>query len=282
MAIANFIPSLWSANILRAFEKAVVYAGRVNRRWEGELTGPGDRVRIPSANNVAVRDYVAGSTTLTYDAPDGTYQDLVIDHAKYWGLSIDDVHRHQAKPELLEESVRLAGVALAEAADTYVRDLMVAGPGVTANLGTSTTPLEIDSKAVSGLFALIAEGLDKENVPRAGRWAIIPPWLAKKVTLSQIALDTSNSGVLSNGYVGRLLGFNLFMSPNVKNTTGAKWAILAGTDDAVTFADQIVKTEALRPATSFADAVRGLHVYGAKVVAPKALALAYCNEKAEA
>lgn len=281
MAISNFVASLWTGVILKAFEKAFVYGGLVNRNYEGEVKGPGDRVRIPTLNNVSVRDYTKGSD-ISFDSLDGTYQDFIIDQAKYFALKLEDIDALQAKPAMMEESVRLAGVAIADTVDQYVRDIMAAGAGVTTNLGTSTTPLEIDAAAVPGLLALVGESLDKNNVPRAGRWLVAPPWLVKKIALSKIAQDTANSEALASGFVGRFMGFDIHMSPNVANTTGAKWKILAGTNEGTTYADQIAKTEALRLEKSFSDAMRGLYVYAAKVVRPTALALAYLNEKAEA
>lgn len=280
MAISNFVPALWSGVILKAFEKAFVYAGLVNRDYEGEIRGPGDRVRVATMNNVAVRAYTKGED-ITFDGIDGTYQDLVIDQANYWALKLEDIDALQAKPALMAESVRLAGVAIADTVDQYVAGLMVAGAGLKTNLGDDTTPLEIDSVAVTDLLALIGEKLDTANVPREGRWIVLPPWGVKKLTLAKLARDTANSEALASGFVGRYLGFDVHMSPNVPNTAGAKWKVLAGTNAGLTFADQIAKTEALRLEKSFSDGMRGLYVYAGKVVRPTALALATCNEAAE-
>jgi len=280
MAISNFVPALWSGVILKAFEKAFVYAGLVNKDYEGEIRGPGDRVRVATMNNVAVRAYTKGED-ITFDGIDGTYQDLIIDQAKYWALKLEDIDALQAKPALMAESVRLAGVAIADTVDQYVAGLMVAGAGLKTNLGDDTTPLEIDSVAVTDLLALIGEKLDTANVPRVGRWIVLPPWGVKKLTLAKLARDTANSEALASGYVGRYLGFDVHMSPNVPNTAGAKWKVLAGTNAGLTFADQIAKTEALRLEKSFSDGMRGLYVYAGKVVRSTALALATCNEAAE-
>ncbi len=280
MAISNFVPALWSGVILKAFEKAFVYAGLVNRDYEGEIRGPGDRVRVATMNNVAVRAYTKGED-ITFDGIDGTYQDLVIDQANYWALKLEDIDALQAKPALMAESVRLAGVAIADTVDQYVAGLMVAGAGLKTNLGDDTTPLEIDSVAVTDLLALIGEKLDTANVPREGRWIVLPPWGVKKLTLAKLARDTANSEALASGFVGRYLGFDVHMSPNVPNTAGAKWKVLAGTNAGLTFADQIAKTEALRLEKSFSDGMRGLYVYAGKVVRSTALALATCNEAAE-
>jgi len=280
MAISNFVPALWSGVILKAFEKAFVYASLVNRNYEGEISGPGDRVRIATMNNVAVRTYVKG-TDITFDDLDGTYQDFVIDQAKYFALKLEDIDALQAKPAMMAESVRLAGVAIADTVDAYVAGIMASGASITTNLGTSTTPLDVNSAAVPGLLALVGEALDNANVPRAGRWIVLPPWGIKKLALSKIVQDTNNSEALASGFVGHYMGFEVHMSPNVPNTTGAKWQVVAGTNEATTYADQIAKTEALRLENSFSDAMRGLYVYAAKVVRPTTLALAYLNEAAE-
>jgi hypothetical protein len=280
MAISNFVPALWSAAFQQSFDKTFVYAANVNRKWEGEIKGPGDRVRIPTVNAPSSRAYVKG-TPITYDAVDGTYQDLVIDQARYFGLTMEDIDQVQVKPAMLAESVRLANIDVADVADVFVRDLMIAGAGIKTDLGTDGAPLQVNSADLLGFMALIGEKMDTNRIPRGGRWAIVPPWFIKKLALSKIGKDTANSGVLSSGYVGQYMGFDIYMSPNVKNTTGAKWNIVAGTNDGTTFASQITKMEAMRSRAQFADDVRGLYVYGGKVVYPNALALAIVNEKAE-
>ncbi|OHE66412.1 MAG: hypothetical protein A2001_19285 [Treponema sp. GWC1_61_84] len=281
MAIVNFVPTLWSAVILRDLQKRFVYAGVCNRNYEGEISQVGDRVRISTANAVSVRTYTKG-TAITYDDIDGTYQDFIVDQSKYWALKIEDIDRLQMKPDLMAESVTLAGVAISDVVDQYVAGILAASAGVTTDLGTSATPLEIESTDVVGFLSLVARRLDEAKVSRAGRWIVVPPWFAQKITLSKIVAETSNSEVLSSGFVGHYVGFDIFMSPNVPNTTSAKWKIMAGTSEGMTYADQIVETEAIRLETNFADALRGLYVYAGKVIQPNALALAYCNEAAEA
>lgn len=277
-----FIPSLWSGALLKGFQKQMVYAALCNRDYEGEIKGQGDTVKILTlSGGFTVGDYVKNSTTISYETPAGTSQDLTIDQAKYFAFAVDDVDKYQSKPELLVSNTQLAGQDVADVVDQYVRDLMVAGAGITTNLGDDTTPLDINSAAVLSTFVTIAEAMDNANVPEAGRWIVIPPWFKKKLTLAKIDKDTNNSQTLANGFVGRYAGFDVYTSVNVKNTAGAKYKIVAGTNAATTFASQVADVESLRLETQFGTGIRGLYLYAGKVTR-STLALATCDEAAEA
>src|SRR5205085_7448189 len=124
---------------------------------------------------------------------------------------------------------------------------------------------------------------DVANAPSEGRFAIVPSWFEGAVSLDPRFIGEggqNNNGVLLNGKIGRAAGFDLLMSNNVPNTTGAKYKIVAGVAGATTYAEQISQTEAYKPERRFGDAVKGLHLYGAKVVRPEELVVLTANDNA--
>lgn len=131
----------------------------------------------------------------------------------------------------------------------------------------------------------VAEELNSNNVPMQGRFIVVPPWFVTKLVLAGIAQETNNDGTWNNGFITQALGFNIYMSNNVSigtPSTGAKTRIIAGTNDGWAFAEQINSVEAFRPETKFADAVKGLYLYGAKVVKAESLCTLYADKTAEA
>jgi len=273
MSVNNFIPEIWSARIFKALENTHVLANRCNREYEGEISDYGDTVKITALGSINVGTYTPNSTTLNVQELDDAQISLTIDQAKYFAFKIDDVDRKQTNPDLMDEAMRKAGYALAESLDDVIAALY-ASAGTTITNGGSTA---VTSANVLAVIGYCGQKLDEANVPREGRWMCIPPWFHTKLVLSKI-LQTDGSidatEAYNKGYVGSAMGFDFYLSNNITTTGTAPdytSQIMAGTNRAITLAEQIVKTEAYRPEGSFTDAVKGLHVYGYKVVDPNAL-----------
>lgn len=283
MALNAFIPTIWSARLLARLETAHVYgqAGIVNRDYEGEIKNVGDTVRINSIGPVTITPYVKNANLAAVQELTDAFQVLSIDQAQSFNFQIDDIDRVQQKPKVMDEAMREAGFALADTADLFLANLMwpsvpaastqgAVGAGLTVGYGAAETNPYI-------MLLNMARDLDEQNIPRAGRWVIVPPWLhayllmdARFVSSGALPADQR----LVSGMVGQAAGFNIMLSNNVPSVAGpAEFKVLAGTSIATTYAEQIVKVEAYRPELRFADAVKGLHVYGARVVRPTALAL---------
>lgn len=275
---AVFVPAIWSASVLRAFEKATVYGACLSRAYEGDAK-VGNTVKVPKIADVAVRDYTL-RTPVTYDDVDGSTIDILIDKQSYFGLRCEDIERTQAKPDFLNAATAAAGYALRNTIDVYTAGILDAGAGITTDLGNSTTPLSIKAADVVGLFALLGQKLTESNVPNAGRWAVIPAWMMKKIVLAKVDKETPNSSIVSDGYVGRFLGFDILVSNNCPKS-GVNYSLLAGVADCGTLITQINETETLRDPDQFGDLVRGLAVYSAKVLQPSVLAKAVITETAE-
>ncbi|HET9026089.1 MAG TPA: P22 phage major capsid protein family protein [Trueperaceae bacterium] len=272
MSVKNFIPELWSRQLLTNFRKNLVFGSLINRNYEGEIRDAGDTVKITTPSAISVNAY---SGTVTYETPVSTQQSLLIDQQRYWAFELDDVDQAQANVSLMQ-------AYMAEAAYALANDVDAALAGLYTEAGSNT--LTIDLTATSprqNMYPVIVDAgriLDEANVPRTGRWAVLSPkgyaHVLKEAEFIQ-ASDSAHATLLS-GQVGSIAGFTVYVSNNLTLATSRKY--LFGTNAAITVADQVTKTEALRRETAFKDAVRGLLVYGRKVVRPAALGVISATE----
>jgi len=280
MACDNFVPDVWSARILKTLQKSLVAGSIVNTDYEGDITQAGDTVKINSVGAPTVASYVKNSTSISPEELSDAQTKLEIDTAQYYAFKVDDVDKAQQLPGVMDEAMRQAAYALKDEADQDILELY-GDAGVTSALGTTAVPIDITSVNILATLNKVARKLDDVNVPRDGRWMIIPPWLNERLVLSKVMVDNSKTNdTYANGFVGRVAGFDLRMSNNVYNSA-SKFKILAGVKRAISFAGQITSTEAYRPEASFSDAVKGLYVYGCKVVYPACLACLTATEGTE-
>lgn len=283
MAIDNFIPQVWSARLLQNLHNALVYgqAGVINRDYEGEIREVGNTVKINALGAVSVGTYTKNSDMNAPETLTDAQLTLLIDQSKYFNFQIDDVDKAQQKPKVMSEAMREAAYALADTADQYIAGLYT---GVDSGnfIGTTAAPktdLGDAGKAYEYLVQM-AVLLDEDKVPAAGRWVIVPPWFHGLLLNDAKFVATGGSNAeatLRNGMIGEAAGFSIIKSNNVPNTTGAKYRIIAGHAMAWSYAEQISSVEAYRPERRFADAMKGLHLYGAKIVRPTCLAVLTAN-----
>jgi N4-gp56 family major capsid protein len=282
MSIQRFRPEIWSANLLVALRKALVYAapGVVNRDYEGEIQQAGDTVRITSISDPTIGTYNSNTTTITPEELTDAQRTLVVDQAKYFAFYVDDVDARQAKGNVIPEAMRRSAYKLADNVDQYVA-AMYTGVAAANALGTVAVPAATPTAFYESVLVPLAVKLDEANVPTEGRYCIIPPWLHGRALRDDrfVRADASgDSNTLRNGLVGRAAGFDIRKSNNAPLVTGDDYAVTAGVDMAISYAEQINKTEAYRPEAKFADAVKGLLLYGAKLVRPEALATAVVSQ----
>jgi hypothetical protein len=284
MAIGHFIPQIWSAQIQVALHKALVFAqeGVVNRDYEGEISQAGDTVRINSISRPTIGTYVPNVTSITPENLTSAQRQLVIDQAKYFAFEVDDVEARQAQGNVMPVAMDEAAYGLADLVDQYIAAMytsvpagnqVAAGAAVAVAAGTPTD-------AYDKIIVPLSIELDEANVPSEGRWLVAPPWLHGRLLLDGrfVKANESNSDALRNGQVGDAAGFKILKSNNVVNVTGDDYAIMAGGPKAISYAEQINKVEAYRPESAFSDAVKGLHLWGAKVVRPEMLAYALASQ----
>jgi hypothetical protein len=274
MTVNNFIPEIWSAQVFQDYETKSVLSQLCNRNYEGDITGGGDTVRITKIGPITVNTYTMNSTAdITVQTLADTQSVLTIDQQKYFAFQIDDVDKAQTKPKIMADAVRQSGIALAKDVDNYIGALYSqAGASTYASVTIASTDY-----AFLTMCGRAMQLLDEMDAPSDGRWAVIPPFVNAQMVKQNIMLTQGqNAPLFTAGYLGRFMGFDVLMSNNLQTgsthtAASPVYEAMFGTNDAITFADQIVETEALRMPNKFADEVRGLHVYGTKVIQPKAL-----------
>jgi hypothetical protein len=281
MSVANFIPELWAKLIQASLDKAMVYGACCNGLYQGEISGQGSQVHIGRVGAITVKPYAKNSTTVEYETLDSSSQTLTIDQCYYWAFQVDDVDAAQVNAPVITKATQNAAYAIADHIDQFVAGFYD-DAGITDGLGTDTTPLQINSSNIVTYILKVGRLMDENNVRSEGRWIVIPPFMHEDLVLADIATNTGNTGTLSNGLIGHYLGFSIYKSNNVPFDSCDAFKVMAGTADAISYAAQISKTESIRQITTFADGVRGLYLYGAKVIEPHALACMTVVEAAEA
>ena len=277
MAYDNFKPTMWADSILENLDNAHVFGALANKEYEGTISGAGSSVKISEVGNVAVFEY-AGN--VNYEELDDASKELLIDKKAYAAVSIDDVDNVQSKPKLLSKLSERMAYGMANYIDADIASLY-ADAGITVT-GTTISPTKVTSATTISLFSGAGRELDEANAPQEGRVAVIPPWLKEKMVLAKIIRDTDNSAAVSHGFVGRFLGFDVYVSNNVSHSGTAWYAPMFFIRDmTIGFASQLNKVEALRAETSFEDKMRALTIYGRKVLYPATLAVAYIEPDAE-
>ncbi len=279
MAVEHFIPEVWAARLLTALETSLVYGGPgvVNREHEGEIKQAGDTVHITSISDPDITDYVAGTTVINPQPLTTAQRTLQITESKMFAFEVDDIDKRQALGGIMEEGMTRAAYRLRDVADSFLAARFVNGVQA-ANVIAST---KITSDGATGISAYegivrLGQKLDEADIPAEGRFVIIPAWYYTLLLLDQRFTDASARGEQSaaiNGKVGTVSGMAVARSNKVPVLSGSDSAVIAGTSAAMSYAEQINKTEAYRPESSFSDAVKGLHVYGCKVVRPDHIAM---------
>ena len=307
-----FIPTLWSGKLLAKFYQNTMLSEVTNTDYEGELKNQGDTVRIRLAPSISISDYTVGQT-LSYEVPTPIFQDMQVTKGKYFGVQVNDVLAYQSDMNLMnmftEDAAKQLKIAIEN--EVFFNSFVTEGPaaqneGATAgkisaayNLGTDTTPID-QSTPENVLKAILRMStvLDEQNVPEDGRFLILSPYdrhLLMQSSIAQAYFTGDQSSTIRTGKIGMLDRFSVYVSNllprgeagkalvaglSATSTGGAvtnakaRRIMVAGTKAATSFAMTINKTEPLRNQTDFGDIVRGLAVYGRKVVKPEALVTA--------
>ena len=265
----NFIPEIFSKLLQAKFYKQSVLPAISNTDYEGEISGQGDKVTIRTVPAVTINDYAGSITTQELTT---AKVELLIDKAKYYSFKIDDVLAAQADINLLEAASSDASEGMRVAVETDVLANVVTGATTTGSQVTIT------SANILAQIMTAAKELDELNVPEEGRFIVLSPEfisLLKQSELRQAYLTGDDTSPLRNGKVGVVDRFTVYQS-NMLYTPGSGsdsgyTHILAGHPKAISFASQFTNAETIRMEATFGDAVRGLKVYGSKVVVPDAL-----------
>ena len=281
----NFIPEIWSGKLIENFYDATVLAAISNTDYEGEIRQYGDTVNIRTTPEITIRTYTKGQT-LQVENPDKPKIQLMIDKGEYFSCIEDDVDKVQSDINMMDTWSKDASERMKIKIDQRVLtdilpDISSVNKGntagrITANidLGSTGTPVAITKTNVLDYLVDLGTVLDEANAPEAGRFVVIPAKMAgmiKKSDLKDAALAGDGTSILRNGRLGMIDRFTIYMSHNLSVSSG-KFSIIAGHKMGFTFASQMTEMETIRSESTFGNIVRGLQVYGYKVVKPEALA----------
>ena len=263
MAIDNFIPEVWAAGVTQSFIANQVVIPTLNTQYTGTATR-GNTVHIINATTPTVTDYAAAGRSITAEALADTEVQLLINQEKAFSVNVDDVDRVQAAGEF-NAWTEAAGRALAEDAEEYVLTQMFAGAS-DANTGSVVVDTAAEAKTA---IREIRKTMAENKVPSNGRFVVVNPDFADLLLqdLSDVSVAGS-SNELRDGAILRLYGMDVIESPL---TGQSDPAAIGYHQDMVAFVNQIENVESLRNPTKFADIVRGLSVYGSKVVKSEAV-----------
>lgn len=298
MSLDNFIPEVWSRDILSNLNKSLVYAqtGVVNRNYEGEIANAGDTVHINSIGRVSTRSYNPSTGLSDPDVLTSYQQTLTIDQQYEFNFMIGDIDAAQVNTAVMSEATSEAAYSLADRADQYVAamytsagktigsdaDPVTVVPGSPSSSERNVYEVLVDLSTKLSSTSTDANGITQGGIPTQDRWVIVDPQFYGLLRKDDRFVHADKSGstqTLRNGEVGEAAGFRVMQSDNVPTVAGDgtntfnNKKVIAGHRMAWTYAEQINKTEAYRPDKFFSDALRGLHVYGARVVRPEALAV---------
>lgn len=298
-----FIPTLWSGKLIEKFYAATVLAAIANTDWAGEIRNMGDKVVIRTKPTITIRDYQVNQD-LEIERPTSNVVELQIDKGKYFNTALDDVMETQSDMNLLNMWADDASEQLKIKIDTEVLTYVptevaaeneggVAGkisgnidlgadgapggtPGTNSLQLVPRAPAAGETEIIDAIVRL-GQTLDEQNIPETGRWLVVPAWFAgmiKRSELRDASLTNDSMTMLRNGRLGMIERFTLYMSNLLPvDATHGYTNIMAGHSHGLTFASQLTKMETMRSEKTFANTMRGLQVYGRKVVDGTAIAL---------
>ncbi len=277
MAVSTFIPELWSARLLDALEKVHVAGSIVNRDYEGEIKQCGASVHINMIGDITVSDYEKGSEIADPEELSTTDATLDINQAKYFNFQIDDVDSAQAAGDVMDKAMRRSAYALNDAADAYILETLASNVSEDNIIGGDAA-VALTADNVYSYIVKLRLILDKNNVPTEGRSIVLPPDVYALLLQDSRFTGSGTMGeeTSRSGFIGRIAGFDIYESNNCFGD-GESYYVTAQVPSACTYAEQILETTAYRPEKRFADAVKGLHVYGAKVTDPTQIAELICT-----
>jgi hypothetical protein len=297
----NFNPVIYSGKLVEKFYATTVFGDIATIDYEGDIVAYGAQVIIRTVPDVTVNNYTIGAG-LTNQYPSRNSVSLAIDQAKSFSVALNTVDSRQSDVDLADVFANDGSIRLKIAAD---QDMLTTIPtqvdtyntGVTAGrdsqnvvLGTVTAPVQVVPSGATGSqqnvvdhITLMGQVLDESNVSDEGRWLVAPPWYINRVKRSDLriaSLAGDGVSILRNGKVGMIDRFDLYQSRNVqKNTPGSgintNYSLMFGHGAGLAFAAQIVEAQMIDNPSDFGYIIRGLMVFGFKVIEPTYIGTSY-------
>ena len=270
MAITNFIPTIWSENLYSALDKKYVAVAHCTREYEGEIKNKGSVVKICGVGSIDVTDYTKDTDMANPQSLSDTVTELAIDQAKCFNFQIDDIDRAQCTPRLMDAAMKVAADSLANTADKYVFQVAASSDAYKINCGS-------DANDIINCVIEARQKLYENNVSDTNNVVLeVSPYVGSLLLKGKVLLASDNTDALENGCIGKIAGCKVFITPNIVVDDSDRdhyHKCVMRTTRAIAFAEQLSEIDAYRPEKRFADAVKGLHIYGAKAVHPEEMVI---------
>jgi hypothetical protein len=277
MSTSAFIAEIWDAEVMRTLEDNLV-ARKICRNYSNKVKDVGDVIHFNGLSDPTVSSYTG---TVTYETPVSGTNSLSVDQFNYYGFDIKDIDEAMQSIDTENSQAARAGYKLRQACDTYLMSLYSGADS--SNVVTDAT---CDTATIISDIGLLWQYLNQNNVPDGQMWLTIPGWVKLKLMEAGIKFSI-NEGINGKGGISWAkseLGFDIYVTNQVYNSgtfTAPVSYCMAGSYNAIGFAEAAVKSEVLRAETAFANHVRGYQIFGAKVLKPKELAYATLTYTAE-
>ena len=276
----NFLPIIYSQKVQKFFRTASVVEDITNTDYAGEIEAYGDTVNIIKEPTISVASYTRGGQINIQNLADDQLQ-LTVDQANAFAFKVDDIEERQSHINFEALATSSGAYALKDSYDENVIAAMFSGAGTTVGSDGSGTDTGFGSSETdpTDILANSAKRLHAADVPTDNRWFLGTPEFYEQLGQASAKLmDASVTGdatsPLRNGNVmdGLVNGFRLYMTNNfAASSTSNYFKVMFGHMSSTATANQIAKTEVVRDPDSFADIVRGLHIFGRKVLRTEAL-----------
>lgn len=267
----NFIPEIWDAAVYRTLEDNLV-AKKICRNYSNKVKSAGDTIHFNGLEDPTVATYTG---TVSYETVTSGRVSLIVDQQNYYAFDVTDIEDAMANVDVQGSQAERAGYVLRKQCDTYIHSLY------TQSALTAVTDTSVDTSTILSSIGQLKLALAQNNVDENNMWMTATPWMQLKLELAGIKFQINN-GINGKGGMmwAKVLGLDVYVTNQVYVSGGVTYP-MAGSYNAIVFAEGLLKSEALRSETSFSTHVRGLHVFGAKVVKPKELVYGAFTEVAE-
>lgn len=272
--IRDAVPVVFAAKVLKVIDDKLVFGKIATKEYEGEINEVGDRVVIRGLGEVTIRKYdpktakAVPEDPVQYETPQDSAIFLDVDQAYYYGISEGDIKKKQSSLDHMTNYAEKAGFGLDKKVDSYIASLYNTGAMGNTPYVIDTT---VESDSVTSAIGELWDALELVNIDR--KFIVMPSWLILRLLYAGIVNADDLKGELKNGFIGRVLNFEMYQSNRCAKPDATKWhnAIMAGSYDSIAFVQQLIESESLRLQGDFASATRGLHVWGSRVIKPKEL-----------
>jgi hypothetical protein len=294
----TYIPEIWSGKLIEKFYMATVFAAISNTDYEGEISAYGDKVQIRTVPDITINDYEIGQD-LTYERPKSDNVELLIDKGKYYAFNINDVEQKQSDVDYVSKwaedaseqlKIKVDGGVLADIpSDAGTGNFGAAAGKISGNVDLGTTAADGSNAVALAKDTIVdkivecGQCLTEQDVPQTNRWFVLPAWAATRIKTSELS-EASYSGdgvsMKRNGRIGVIDNFEIFVSNNTLSAVEGSvtcHSLIFGHKSALTFASQLVKNEMVDNPNDFGKLMRGLQVYGYKVIKPESMGHVYAK-----